>query len=255
MWPLSDTASQTDAIGYTALVGGALFFIGSYLALLEALNAPLAVEFGHEIAVDVERLTTDVLHHPHHKARRPSAAVAGSTDGGPSADSGSQPAAKSSAAADQPRQQTWRWWGYEPRQLSYWLAILQFIGATIFGMSACITGVPNVLPSDYDAHYRLWDYLYWLPQVIGAPFFIINGLLTMVEVSGSWLAWKPFDLGWHVGFWNALGGIGFLLSGAFGFLEYPAMCCQLWGTAFSTFWGSIFFLMSSYLLLPEMLNK
>ena len=91
--------------------------------------------------------------------------------------------------------------------------------------------------------------------MIGSIFFIINSYLTMVESSHSWFGIKFWDLGWQAGFWNLLGAIGFLLSGLFGALVYPTQCCQKWGTFFSTWWGSIFFLISSYLLIPEALNK
>lgn len=37
MWPVSDSAQNTNIEGYTALVGGLLFWIGAYLAILEGV--------------------------------------------------------------------------------------------------------------------------------------------------------------------------------------------------------------------------
>ena len=147
-----------------------------------------------------------------------------------------------------------KFWVYQPRSLSWWIVILQLIGATIFGMSACVTGVPNVLPAEDDRHYVIWDALFWAPQVLGSVFFMLNGLFAMVEVQHNLLGVKLNDIAWQVGFWNLLGAAGFLFSGIFGFWAAPSTHYQHWGTAFGTLWGSVFFLMSSYLLLPEMLN-
>jgi uncharacterized membrane protein YoaT (DUF817 family) len=58
----------------------------------------------------------------------------------------------------------------------------------------------------------------------------------------------------QVGFWNFVGGVGFWLSGFFGFYQYPAQIYQVWGTALSTFWGAWAFLIGSYIQLVETLN-
>eukprot|EP00897_Mesotaenium_endlicherianum_P006310 jgi/Mesen1/5707/ME000288S04915 len=158
-----------------------------------------------------------------------------------------------SPSSGKPRR--WRWVGIEPRSFSYWTAMSQMMGAIVFGIAACITGVPNVLPSDYDRHWQIWDALYWTPQCIGAVFFIINSFMVAAESQHAWVGFHPLNMGWEVAFWNCVGAVGFFLSGAFGYKEYPNPCCQYWGTAFSSFWGSICFLISSYLLLVEMLNK
>ncbi len=48
-------------------------------------------------------------------------------------------------------------------------------------------------------------------QVLGSCCFITAALLFMLETQPSWWHIKPFDLGWHVGFWNLIGGLGFWL--------------------------------------------
>ena len=154
-----------------------------------------------------------------------------------------------------PKCRKFKFWVYQPRNLSWWTVILQLIGATIFGVSACVTGVPKVLPTEDNQHYAIWVALYWAPQVVGSIFFTLNGLLAMAEAQHSLFGIKLNDIAWHVGFWNLLGAAGFLFSGVFGFWASPTGNYQHWGTAFSTLWGSVFFLISSYLLLPEMLNK
>jgi hypothetical protein len=92
-------------------------------------------------------------------------------------------------------------------------------------------------------------------QVVGASFFIASSLLFMLEVQPAWWRPKPLLIGWHVGFWNLIGSIGFWLSGFFGFWAVPAGKYQLGGTVLSTFWGSYAFLIGSYLQLLEAVNK
>jgi len=64
----------------------------------------------------------------------------------------------------------------------------------------------------------------------------------MIEVQTKW--WKPNlkVLGWHIGFWNLVGAIGFTLCGALGFgIEQPGVEYAL---TLSTFVGSWAFLVS-----------
>jgi len=75
--------------------------------------------------------------------------------------------------------------------------------------------------------------------VIGGSGFIISGILFMVETQPKWYMPAPKILGWHVGFWNLLGGIGFTMCGGFGFalsvasFEYAsALCTFVGGWAF-----------------------
>lgn len=101
----------------------------------------------------------------------------------------------------------------------------------------------------------MWAALYWAPQVAGALCFVASSLLFMVEAQPrGWLVPAPTSIGWQVGFWNLVGSVGFLLSGAFGLL-YPTGRLQVGGTAASTFWGSYAFLIGSYLQLLESVNK
>lgn len=64
----------------------------------------------------------------------------------------------------------------------------------------------------------------------------------MLECQEKW--WKPsLDmLGWHIGFWNLVGGLGFTLCGALGFgSDNEAVA---YASALATFVGSWAFLVS-----------
>ncbi|WIA14389.1 hypothetical protein OEZ85_002917 [Tetradesmus obliquus] len=142
--------------------------------------------------------------------------------------------------------------------LLYWEALNPephvLIGATIFWVP-CMFGAPTAYPAADLTNDRTWDGVYWLFQVVGASFFIASSLLFMLEVQAAWWRPKPLLIGWHVGFWNLVGSVGFWLSGLFGFWAVPSGRYQLGGTILSTFWGSYAFLIGSYVQLLEAVNK
>lgn len=78
------------------------------------------------------------------------------------------------------------------------------------------------------------DAFYWTPQVVGASGFVMSGFLFMLETQRHW--WTPSlgTLGWHVGLWNLIGGVGFLLCPCFGYssahwAQYQASLSSFWG--------------------------
>lgn len=91
--------------------------------------------------------------------------------------------------------------------------------------------------------------------VVGATFFIASSLLFMFELQPAWWPPKPLLIGWHAGFWNMIGAVGFWLSGFFGLWAVPAAKYQLGGTVLSTVCGSYAFLIGSYLQLLEAVNR
>lgn len=118
----------------------------------------------------------------------------------------------------------------------------------------CIFATPGVYTAEGPDNYRVWEGLFWLPQVVGASFFIASALLFMLEEQPTWYRLQPQRIGWHVGFWNLVGALGFWLSGFFGFWSEPQGVLQVGGTAASTFWGAWAFLIGSYLQLLEAIN-
>ena len=147
----------------------------------------------------------------------------------------------------------WRWYGCgDFRDLGFTAAVLQFIGTIIFGIGP-ITGLPNVLPDPTD-NPNIWIILYWLPQVVGATFLILSSYCIMIEVQTKFYKIRPISLGWHVGFWNILGSVGFFISGFVGFY-LPDVNDPLFidGVALSTYVGSYCFLFGSMLQYVELI--
>lgn len=62
----------------------------------------------------------------------------------------------------------------------------------------------------------------------------------MIETQPNWYTPSLTTLGWHIGFWNLIGAIGFTLCGALGFASSNEACET--GLTWATFIGSWAFL-------------
>ncbi|KAK3679547.1 hypothetical protein LTR78_001108 [Recurvomyces mirabilis] len=240
--------------GITAFIGATVFEIGSILLMLEAVNENRAGCFGwaveklyHGEQGGTSQVTPDnCTHHHQNKGNLVGKAVGSEKIAGDSADADGTP----------PGTKSWVWWPsiHELRthylhDLGFLACSAQMFGATIFWISGF-----TALPGIYDnlSPTRVLNGVYWVPQVIGGTGFIVSGSLFMIETQKHW--WQPAFgvLGWHIGFWNLIGGLGFTLCPIFGFStvhwrEYQASC--------STFWGSWAFLIGSVLQWYESLEK
>ena len=86
-------------------------------------------------------------------------------------------------------------------------------------------------------------------QVVGGSGFIISSTLFMLETQEKWYLPAPKLLGWHIGFWNLVGGIGFTLCGALGFGASDASVA--YASTLATFIGSWAFLVSHQPRVPH----
>ncbi|KAK5464919.1 hypothetical protein LTS15_001482 [Exophiala xenobiotica] len=244
--------------GVTAFIGAIVFFeAGSILLIIEAVNTNNTGCFGWA----VEQLMEDNGHSKgpmyqfrasrrhcrhHHQNRRNFIGKASHT----LADE-AQLAAHTSK--DGP---SWRWFPswhdlrtHYIHELGFLAGAAQLFGATIFGISG-FTALPGIINHLEPQH--VLNGAYWIPQVIGGSGFIVSSTLYMLETQQKW--WKPalHVLGWHIGFWNLIGALGFTLCGALG-MAYGNSGAQ-YQASLSTFWGSWAFLIGSYLQLYESLD-
>ena len=237
--------------GLSALIGATVFEIGSVLLMLEAVNENRTDCFGwalEESADGIRHLRRQ--HHRncrHHHAQKgylvspkppaPSAHVAGGEH--QRRDDASQ---QEQGPADW-ESRTWSWWPtwYEIRthyirEIGFLACSSQMAGATIFWIAG-FTALPDI-----DKHFsrKAENCAYWLPQVLGGTGFVVSSLLFMIEVQPRWYIAAPDVLGWHVGFWNLIGAVGFTLCGALGMGETRE--ATQYALTLSTFIGSWAFL-------------
>ncbi|KAF9741965.1 hypothetical protein PMIN06_006441 [Paraphaeosphaeria minitans] len=251
--------------GITAFVGATVFEAGSVLLMAEAVNENRAGCSGWALArppsradVDDDDATAAVLapsesncthHHPNRrnlvgKPRHPVSVPA----------SASASASVSKAAPDtHPRE--WQWYptSHDLRthylhSLGFLASLSQLCGASIFWIAG-LTALPGI----YDKMSRpVAIAFYWTPQVLGGLGFVVSGTLFMLETQSRWWKPAPRTLGWWIGAWNLVGGVGFTLCPAFGYDESSWAQYQ---AGLSTFWGSWAFLIGSVMQWYESLEK
>lgn len=271
MWPKQGDANLEVNIhitGYSALVGGLLFWVGAYLAILEAINqrsgdAVLQHLKVRHLLEKLEEEPKDIQRFVHRHLIRKAGSGVVALDPEDSRvgayevrcseeDSGSS---TDVSGMDIPIRRKWRWFGTNTTSLGWWAAAIQFGGATCFSV-AVISGTPGVLGPD---QWKLQVALIWSMQVVGSVGFIVSSLLLMLEEQATWYLPALDLIGWHSAFWNLVGAIGFLLSAVFGYLANwkgeGEVCCQFWGTGLNTYYGSWAFLIASLLTLIEVQNK
>lgn len=237
-----DSTYVVNAIGYSGFAGGMLFWVGAYLAVVEALNVNKNLYYGAALEKVVDAIDGRLKLHAFH-LRRAHALHLGKSKG-----------VHRWASVKPVDPLHWRWYGYEP-SIGFWAAFLQFIGATFFAV-AVICGIPGVIGA---SQWQLQQTFIWTMQTVGSVFFVVSSWMMMVEEQVNWYMPACGRIGWQSAFWNVLGSIGFLLSAVFGYLANwegkGTVCCQLWGTAFNTYWGSWGFMIASACLYYEVENK
>ncbi|KAH6674385.1 hypothetical protein B0J14DRAFT_38078 [Halenospora varia] len=252
--PLQNPGSEfpgeiANAGGISAFVGATIFEFGSVLLMIEAINENEADCFGWALEEVLEengliRVRPDKQGCTHHHLNHKNLVGKGKR---PEEDS----------RIPSPRSGQWNWlpsW-HELRtryfkELGFLACLSQMIGATIFWISG-FTALPPI--NDKLTSTAAQNGAYWLPQVMGGTGFIISGTLFMIETQKKWYLPAPTVLGWHIGAWNLIGGIGFTLCGALGFASANSGC--VYQGSLATFWGSWCFLIGSVIQWFESLDK
>lgn len=248
--------------GVTAFVGATIFVGGSVLLMLEAVNENRVGCFGWAVERVFEdygphkggwwRLKPDFDHCTHHHLNKENL-VGKSAQSSSAAATGSESRTESEVSTG--RTSSWVWFPSERElkthyihELGFLACSAQMVGATIFWISG-VTALPGVLNH---LSLGLEDGIFWTPQIVGGSGFIISGLLFMLETQQKWYLPALNTLGWHIGFWNTIGGIGFTLCPAFG---YDTASWAVFQSSLSTFWASWAFLIGSLIQLYESLQK
>lgn len=146
-----------------------------------------------------------------------------------------------------PRQ--FRWFAWQPRRLEFMAPFLLLFGAVSFNVEtalALISALGSVsLPTTIA-----------LASIVGAVFFLGPSYLQMIEVCHRYLCSRPRSISWWVTFFYTVGSAGFVVGAFFGF-EVPGLSSPVESeiTKWSYLQGAVFFLIGSYLLLPEMFSE
>jgi len=245
--------------GITAFIGATVFEVGSVLLMLEAVNEDHSGCFGwaveqvweehehHEKGVTLQ-LRPDAKACKHHHSNKHTFLGAGQEK--------DVDLETSSSGTVDLKGRTWTWWPttkelttHYIHELGFLACLAQMCGATIFWIAGftALPGINNHLSRGLAAG------VFWVPQIVGGLGFVVSGALFMIETqSRGWYVPAPRTLGWWIGLFNLIGGIGFTICPCFG------LSSQHWAqyqSALSTFWASWSFLIGSVIQLYESLEK
>ncbi|KAF2133369.1 hypothetical protein P153DRAFT_372995 [Dothidotthia symphoricarpi CBS 119687] len=258
-----DTEFATEELyggGITAFVGATIFVVGSFLLMAEAVNENRSACFGwalesalsHEVSgkngVGLLPSTATCTHHHIDKSH-----IIGNSNSNTTSHKTELKDPSSQPNVDAPK--SWTWWPSHQELTTHYLHSFSFLASLAQLIGACIFWVAGLtaLPGIYNHMSRpITIIFYWTPQVVGGCGFIISGTLFMLETQSKW--WKPAfgTLGWWIGAWNLIGGIGFTVSPAFG---YDQRSWAQYQACLSTFWASWAFLIGSVVQWYESLEK
>lgn len=155
-----------------------------------------------------------------------------------------------------------RYWLFRPGRLDWNASAVQLIGTVLFNVN-CFFGMSMSLTHRQD------DVRVWVPSTIASVCFVSSSWLALVEAEGRWFSWRPRQLEWWITVGSLLGSWGFLTSSLAGFFlggDLSAVVTGLLGPHGETLWleyavdgvllaGSLWFLLSTYLLIPEALRE
>lgn len=245
--------------GLTAFIGATLFQIGAVLLLLEAYNDRAETKFGKASA----KLVTDAWE----SLRRDKEQDLESADGGGSQvltpevrepavslPSTEQGALRSRLGSVNPfGEREWQWlptW-HDVRthyiyEIGFLASFTMSLGATIFYITG-ILALPGINLSK-----PVKQGVYFLPYLVGGILFWLSSALYMLETQPNWYTPQPFKIGWHIGLFNMLGGIGWTLAASFGYCD-PEWC--EYQSQLSLIWASCAFSFGAALQWYESLDK
>jgi len=94
-----------------------------------------------------------------------------------------------------------------------------------------------------------------VPSLAEAVLFVAGTYLQVVEVCHRYLCFRPRSISWRSALFNFLGCVGFLV-GAYAGLGVPGLSTPTDPTVVKAAYlqGSVFLLVGSYLMLPEMFS-
>lgn len=120
------------------------------------------------------------------------------------------------------------------------------LGATVFYLCGILA-----LPGIHLSAQAKWG-AYYLPYLVGGILFALASVLYVLETQPNWYTPQPCKMGWHVGVFNLLGGVGWTLAAAFGYCDVHWCRYQ---SELALIWASIAFTFGSALQWYEALDK
>lgn len=141
-----------------------------------------------------------------------------------------------------------RLFAWEPRSLAFTAPFVMLIGSLFFN-------VETTLAVGEELEWFKAPFLASLTSLAGAVLFTVASYLQLIEVCHHYLCGRVGEISWWVTMFFVVGSAGFVVGSVFGFgvlgLSSPAdaLIVQV-----GFLQGSFFFLVGSYLMLPELFS-
>ena len=254
-YPSTEFAGESAiAGGVTAFIGATLFQIGAVLLFFESYNDRAETQFGGAMEhLFVDRLKVarrSRTHRPKHfEAEKPKQLLKHfqaenpkqptPENGDPKQLSPSSSQEDSNVPSDTFTERTWQWlpsWHdfttHYIYEIGFLASMTMSIGATIFYVAG-IMALPGIFDKLDDA--GLYGG-YYFTYLFGGVLFAVSSLFYILETQPNWYTPQPLSLGWHIGFWNMVGSIGWTLAASFGYCkqewcEYQSELALVWASA------------------------
>ncbi|OAA55409.1 integral membrane protein [Cordyceps fumosorosea ARSEF 2679] len=267
-YPETEFAHEEDvAGGIVSFVGATLFQVGAVLLMLESWNDRAETKFGGAVeAFFGERFSFRrgarrgrVSHDKDEEGS--GAGLGGDEESGPAAGppvparTEGEARGRRGGAGDPFGEREWQWlpsWHDVRTHYIYEIGFLasatMSLGATIFYLCGILA-----LPGIHLSQAAKWG-AYYLPYLVGGILFALASLLYVLETQPDWHTPQPRKIGWHVGVFNLIGGVGWTLAAAFGYCGGAQHWCA-YQSELSLIWASVAFTFGSALQWYESLDK
>lgn len=153
-------------------------------------------------------------------------------------------------------ERTWQWlpsWydfkNHYIYEIGFLASLTMSIGATIFYISG-IMAIPQIFDT---LSPGVLKGVYFLAYFVGGLLFVLASWFYVLENQTTWYTPNFKRIGWHIGFWNLVGGVGWTIAAAFG-----GYCSHDWcefQSQLSLTWASAAFAFGSALQWYECLDK
>lgn len=153
--------------------------------------------------------------------------------------------ALSGATKTKPR---WHFFVWRPRNLGYLACMIQVVGTILFNFNTGDAFFAGLSATEKNI-------VIWSPNMLGSIFFLASSVFAYLEVAHRIGYFNLTDITIWMSLLNFTGSVAFQISAIASFFEKDGYLLWLAGSNWGTFLGGIFFLIASYLLIPELFEE
>ncbi len=142
------------------------------------------------------------------------------------------------------------WLAWQPGRLSFLEAFVLLVGSVLFNLETTLALAERL-------GWVEINYLIGLTSLAGSVLFVAGTYMQLVKVCHKYRCWKPHEISWWwVSSLSFLGCVGYLVGSVIG-LDVPGLlsASEPLIVKLSFLQGSVFFVVASYLMLPEMFSE